>query len=94
MRGKTRNGHRYRVARERQKRASLVCYICGQPIDLTLKTPHPLSFELDHELPVSKYPELAFVTSNHRSSHRRCNRAKSDGPLDGSKQVPTSREWL
>jgi 5-methylcytosine-specific restriction endonuclease McrA len=88
------NGHRHRKAVARQKRASTVCYLCGKPIDLTLRTPHPMSFELDHVLPVIHYPELKWDPGNHRSTHRQCNRAKSDGPVDGTRQAPTSRAWL
>jgi len=54
------------------------CHICGQPIDYTLKTPDPMSFELDHLKSKFLNPELAFDPRNHAASHRKCNRAKSD----------------
>lgn len=54
------------------------CHICGQPIDYTLKSPDPMSFELDHLKSKFRFPELAFDPSNMASSHRKCNRAKSD----------------
>lgn len=87
------NGHRRRKAIVKQKRASQVCYLCGQPIDMTLRTPHPMSFELDHKVPLNDGGS-AFDPTNHGSTHRAHNRAKSDGPIDGSKTVPTSRQWL
>jgi 5-methylcytosine-specific restriction endonuclease McrA len=48
------------------------------PIDYTLTTPDPMSFELDHIKSKYIYPELAFDPKNMASSHRKCNRAKSD----------------
>jgi 5-methylcytosine-specific restriction endonuclease McrA len=53
-----------------------------------------MSFELDHVVPVSLAPEREHDPSNHAASHRRCNRGKWDGPVNGSKQAPTSRRWL
>lgn len=88
------NGYRRDQDRDRLRRKSLPCHICGQPIDYTLKTPDPGSFELDHITPVSVAPELKHDPTNHAASHRRCNREKWDGPINGSKQVPTSRAWL
>lgn len=29
------------------------CWLCGEPIDLTLKYPHPMSFTVDHVTPTS-----------------------------------------
>jgi 5-methylcytosine-specific restriction endonuclease McrA len=50
------------------------CHICGLPIDYTLKTPHPMSFEADHVKAYSKGG--ADDLSNKRASHRQCNLAK------------------
>ena len=62
-------------------RAGEPCTFCRQPIDLTLKYPHPKSFVVDHKQPTShggsdNYEQL-------RPSHADCNRARSDLP-DGS----------
>jgi 5-methylcytosine-specific restriction endonuclease McrA len=89
-----RDGHRVREARRRQRAKRLPCYLCGQPIDYDADQYDPRSFQLDHLVPLSVAPELAMDPSNHRSSCRRCNRAKSDGPVNGAKQAPTSRRWL
>lgn len=54
-----------------------VCGICGREIDMTLKSPHPLSATVDHIIPVSKggHPsELA----NLQAAHRVCNQQKKD----------------
>jgi 5-methylcytosine-specific restriction endonuclease McrA len=88
------SGHARDKARNRLRRLKLPCHICGQPIDYTLTTPHPQSFELDHIKPVSTHPELSLDPKNHAPAHRACNRDKWDGPVDGSKQLPTSRAWL
>lgn len=88
------NGHRRDQDRKRLKRKRLPCHICGQPIDYTLPMLDPMAFQLDHVLPVSVHPDLEHDPSNHAASHRKCNRTKSDGPLDGTKRVPTSRAWL
>lgn len=90
------SGHARDKARTRLRRKRLPCWICGGPIDYTLKTPHPDSFELDHVLPVVLHPELGLDAGNHAPAHRRCNREKSD-KLPGQirqVQVPTSRDWL
>ncbi len=57
------------------------CCFCGQPIDLSLPYPHPLSFTVDHAVPTSlgggdDYESL-------RPSHFRCNRQRSNMP-DGT----------
>ena len=34
-------------------RAGEPCHLCGEPIDLSLKYPHPMSFVVDHVVPTS-----------------------------------------
>jgi 5-methylcytosine-specific restriction endonuclease McrA len=92
--GTRRNGHRTAQDRARLKRKRLPCYICGQPIDYDAGPLDPHAFQLDHILPRSTHPDLEHDPSNHGASHRACNRAKSDGPINGTKTVPTSRSWL
>lgn len=50
------------------------CYLCGDPIDYALKTPDPLSYELDHVIPIDK-GGIDHI-SNKAASHRRCNSKK------------------
>lgn len=74
---RNRNGARRRALRARVLASSDVCAICGKPVDKSLKTPHPLSPEVDEMVPVSRGGDpLSFA--NCRLTHRRCNRLKSD----------------
>lgn len=71
------NGWRRDQLRRRVLAAYDLCAICGQPVDKTLRTPHPLSAEVDELIPVSRGGDpLNF--SNCRLVHRRCNRLKSN----------------
>lgn len=54
------------------------CALCGQPIDLAIRWPDPMAFEVDHIVPTSiggsdDYDLL-------QPAHRTCNRARSDQP--------------
>lgn len=64
--------------RRQVARGRPACWICGEPIDYTLPSPHPDRFELDHKVPLSKGG--THTLDNAAASHRRCNRAKSDKP--------------
>ncbi|MBW3081980.1 HNH endonuclease signature motif containing protein [Bifidobacterium phasiani] len=71
------NGWRRDQLRRRVLAAYDVCAICGRPVDKTLRTPHPLSAEVDEIVPVSRGGDpLSFA--NCRLTHRRCNRLKSN----------------
>lgn len=76
------NGTQRRRRRAEVKSWGNPCWICDRPIDPTLKTPHPMSFELDEVIPVSKWreggyesPEACAADPNNArlSTHRRCN---------------------
>lgn len=71
------NGYRRRMLRQRVLAAYDVCAICGKPVDKTLKTPHPMSAEVDELIPVSRGGD-PYSFTNCRLTHRRCNRMKSD----------------
>ena len=71
------NGHRRDMLRKRVLAAYDTCAICGKPVDKTLRTPHPMSAEVDERVPVSRGGDpLSFA--NCRLTHRVCNRMKSD----------------
>lgn len=71
------NGWRRDQLRRRVLAAYDTCAICGKPIDKTLRTPHPMSAEVDELIPVSRGGDpLSFA--NCRLVHRRCNRLKSN----------------
>lgn len=50
------------------------CPRCGQPIDLTLTWPHPMSRSIDHIVPLSRGG--AHSPDNTQLMHLRCNTAK------------------
>lgn len=71
------NGHRRRQLRARVLAAYDTCAICGQPVDKTLRSPHPLSGEVDEIIPVSRGGD-PLSWSNVQLVHRQCNRLKSN----------------
>lgn len=86
----TRTRHRRAIARGRPP-----CGICGDPIDYSLRSPDPMSFEVDHIVPIAKGgpDEL----DNKQAAHRRCNQAKSDRhdyePEPEFRTFVTARTW-
>lgn len=62
------NGHRRDQVRRRVLAEESDCWLCGQPVDKTLKTPHPGSPEVDEVIPVSKGGD-PFDRRNCRLSH-------------------------
>lgn len=87
----TRDRHRATIRRRRDP-----CGICHEDIDYTLRTPHPMSFEVDHVMPLALggSDEL----DNKQASHRKCNRDKSDkAPGEHTGRAPrtfeTWRTW-
>lgn len=67
----TRDRHRAAIRRTRPP-----CGICGREIDYSLPHLEPLSFVVDHIVPVDRGgpDEL----DNKQAAHRSCNRAKSN----------------
>jgi 5-methylcytosine-specific restriction endonuclease McrA len=65
------------------------CWLCGQPIDYSLKYPHPQSWSLDHAIPVKDNPALTLNSSNFRSSHITCNRRRGSDDPDIDLGVPS-----
>lgn len=90
------NGHRRRSIRARLLATCDVCAICGKPIDTTLKTPHPMSAEVDEIVPVSRGGDPLDIR-NCQLVHRSCNQRKGNGRKRFSGKhaggLPTSREW-
>ena len=72
-------GHRKEYERNKKRilRAQHICGICGQPVDKSLKFPHPDSPTVDHIIPVSKGGHPSDI-DNLQLAHFRCNRAKAD----------------
>lgn len=71
----------HRGAFEKNKKKILatqkVCGICGKPVDLSLKYPHPLSPCIDHIIPITKGGHPSDI-DNLQLAHWTCNRQKSD----------------
>lgn len=72
----TKRNPRRRAGRDalvrRVKALGQPCWICGLPIDTTLPAGHPLAFELDELVPVSKGGSPVDF-DNCRGAHRACN---------------------
>ena len=83
-----RNRHRRQVAKGHPP-----CHLCGEPIDYKADWLHPLSFTIDHIIPIARggADELA----NLAPAHRKCNRDKADGPKTIKLPVTfiTARNW-
>ena len=95
----------FRMAYEANKKLILasqsVCAICGQPVDKTLKSPHPMSATVDHIIPIAKGGHPSDI-NNLQLAHRACNRRKSDKlgyeePKDKknyNRDLPQTRNWM
>lgn len=75
------NGWRRTQLRARVLATYTTCALCGQPVDKTLKTPHPMSAEVDEIIPVSKGGD-PLSWNNVQLVHRQCNRIKSNKSED------------
>ena len=98
----------HRTAYEKNKKRILatqkICGICGHPVDLTLKYPHPMSATIDHIIPVNGKNGIRGHPSdinNLQLSHLTCNRQKSDKifknqeepKVIGNRNLPNSYDW-
>lgn len=97
------NGARRDAIRKRWRSIGAPCWLCGKPIDYSLPAGHPMSFEVDEVVPVSKGGDpLDF--GNTRPAHRSCNQRRGNKTVaraTGTKAahrhsragLPTSRDW-
>lgn len=71
--------HRAQFDRNKRKifKTQTICGICGQPVDFSLKYPHPMSATVDHIVPIAKGGHPSDI-SNLQLAHFQCNRLKSD----------------
>lgn len=76
----------------------LPCALCGKSIDYSLPVGHPMSYELDEIVPVSKGGD-PLDPGNVQPAHRCCNQSKGDGSRTSRSKallrsaLPTSRDW-
>lgn len=96
----------HRTAFEKNKRKILatqnICGICGRPVDMTLKSPHPMSPCIDHIIPINKGGHPSDI-ENLQLAHWSCNRNKSDKLFKniqdtketqiGNRNLHQSRDW-
>jgi len=99
------NGSRRTKLRARVAAEGAPCHLCGKAIDYTLPTGHPMSFELDEIIPVSKGGDpldRANVAPAHRiCNQRRGNRLLGKTPTDEQQEgnegerigLPVSQDW-
>ena len=81
------NGARRRAIRERWKAIGAPCALCGKPIDYDLPAGHPMSFEVDEIVPVSRYKEGGYASAqacaldfeNTQPVHRLLNLQSKEG---------------
>lgn len=98
------NGNARRKVRAWLKAQGMPCHICGRAINYTLPAGHPLSFEVDEIVPVSKGGspiDRANVAPAHRICnerrgnkplHRRKAKEQEQGPRERAEPV-TTRDW-
>jgi 5-methylcytosine-specific restriction endonuclease McrA len=102
------NGVKRTALRNRVKAMGLPCHICGRPIDYSLTTyvdpkdgrtkRHPLSYELDELVPVSKGGS-PFDIDNVAPAHRICNQRRGNKTMPqkpreaATDPLPKSRCW-
>ena len=89
------NGSRRNALRKRVRAMGLPCALCGRPIDYSLPAGHPMSYELDEIVPVSKGGS-PYDIENVQPAHRICNQRKSNKTSvikTKNKPLPHSRKW-
>lgn len=83
-------GRRWRAVRAKVLRGSQTCWLCGQPIDLTIPAPLPMSPSVDHVIPRA-VGGGGLTMANLRPAHLGCNIRRGIGAA--SKVQRTSRQW-
>lgn len=88
------NSTRRNAIRKRWRSIGAPCALCGRAIDYSLPAGHPMSFEVDEIVPVSRGGDpLDF--DNTQPAHRICNQRKGNGTRASaaSLPLPLSRSW-
>lgn len=73
------------------------CCFCHQPIDYTLRYPHPASFSVEHIKGWADHPELREDPANLDAAHKACNESNGKRTPSELTATPTlgarSRTW-
>ena len=87
--------HRNTTQRDRHRaairRTKPPCGICEGDIDYTLPATDPMSFVVDHIVPLNRGG--TDTLDNCQAAHRTCNRTKSDRIAEQPRTFTTSRTW-
>ncbi|WP_416382337.1 HNH endonuclease [Nocardia transvalensis] len=84
------NHRAYVRATKKLRKESQVCWICGQPIDVTLPHTDRMSWTADHVTPRSLGGHLL---GELRAAHRACNASRGNRANTLADRMPTSRAW-
>lgn len=84
------NGNAKRKLRARLKAEGRPCHLCGQPIDYSLPAGDPMSFELDHVVPLARGGD-PYDYGNAAASHRICNQRKGCRMPGDAAALPINR---
>ena len=92
-----RNGYARRKLRAWLKAQGLPCHLCGLPIDYSLPAGHPMSYEVDEIVPVSKGGS-PIDRNNVAPAHRICNQRRGNKDIGHKLRPhelpnPTSCDW-
>jgi 5-methylcytosine-specific restriction endonuclease McrA len=91
-------------AKRRIYATETVCGICGEPVDMSLRYPNPLSKSIDHIIPLARGGHPTDL-SNLQLAHLACNKSKgeklkrepkiisSDGGRISNRNLPWSADW-
>ena len=75
-----RNGHRRREVQAYYRARRADCYICGRPIDYSLRPPDPWSFVIDETVAIANGGRVC--RANSGPAHRWCNAVKGTHTLE------------
>ena len=81
------NGNAKRKLRARLIAEGGPCHLCGQPIDYSLPSSSPWSFQLDHIVPIARGGD-PYDPRNCAPSHRICN-ARKGKRMPGDESAPS-----
>lgn len=84
------NGSERRKIRRWLKDQGRPCHLCGGAIDYSLPAGHPMSFEVDEIVPVSKGGS-PIDPSNVAPAHRICNERRGNKSLESLNAPPKPR---